>query len=71
MIADIILWQTQHGFKALSRPQKKLWAFEVARLLQNDKNSFSQISSKLSTIGPMFMYNTKLKVPIPHLLSLK
>ena len=29
MTGIITLWQTQHGFKALSRPQKKLWVFEV------------------------------------------
>ena len=67
----ITLWQTQHGFRALSRQRKKLWAFEVPRLSQNDKNSFSQLSPKLSTIGPMFINNININVPIPHLLSLK
>ena len=69
--AIITLWQTQHGFRALSRPQKKLWDFEVRWLSQNDKNSFSQLSPKLSTIDPMFINNTNINVPIPHLLSPK
>ena len=47
MIRNITLWQTQHGPRALSRPQKKLWASEVPGPLRQAPGDTEQFFHKI------------------------